>query len=145
MLTIAIAQLSRWVNPMNIAQRSWVRHRLPFSYNTFFPTEVLCHVFSWRNCNRPTLHIFPHCWSAIPTSCFLFILLLLHLLLVDENLVGSLRTGLLLRTRPAGFSGLFLLSHGRVNAIRTNTLMIKEIERKFLLFILSYGFWEAGS
>ena len=27
----AIAQLSRWVNPMNIVQRSWVRHRLPFS------------------------------------------------------------------------------------------------------------------
>ena len=31
MLTFAIAQLSRCVNPVNIAQRSWVRHRLPFS------------------------------------------------------------------------------------------------------------------
>jgi len=30
MLTIAIAQLLHWVNPMNIAQRSWVRHQLPF-------------------------------------------------------------------------------------------------------------------
>jgi len=29
MLTIAIAQLSRWVNPMNTAQRLWVRHWLP--------------------------------------------------------------------------------------------------------------------
>jgi len=62
MLTIAIAQLSRWVNPTNIAQRSWVRHRLPFSCHWaqyfFCHTEVLCHVFSWRNCN-----------CSIPASC----------------------------------------------------------------------------
>jgi len=33
MLTVTIAQLSRWVNPMNIAPRSWVRQWLPFSCN----------------------------------------------------------------------------------------------------------------
>ena len=41
---ITTAQLSRWVNPMNIAQRSWVRHQLPFS----------CHwaqyIFATRKC-----------------------------------------------------------------------------------------------
>jgi len=31
MLTVAIAQLSHCVNPVNIAQRLWVRHQLPFS------------------------------------------------------------------------------------------------------------------
>ena len=55
MLTITIAQLLCWVNPTNIARRSWVRHRLPFSCHWaqyfFCHTEVLCHVFSWRNCN----------------------------------------------------------------------------------------------
>jgi len=56
MLTIAIAQLSRWVNPMNIAQRSWVRHRHPFSCHWaqyFFATRKCfnCHVFLWHNCN----------------------------------------------------------------------------------------------
>jgi len=55
MLTIAIAQLSRWVNPTNIEQRSWVRHQLLFichwAQYFFCHTEVLCHVFSWRNCN----------------------------------------------------------------------------------------------
>ena len=65
MLTIAIAQLSR-VNPMNIAQRSWVRHRLPFSCHWaqyfFCHTEVLCNVFSWRNCN---CSIGSHSWSLL--------------------------------------------------------------------------------
>jgi len=54
MLTVAIAQLSRWVNPMNIAQRSWVRHWLPFSchwaqyffatWNCFVPWESAHHL-----------------------------------------------------------------------------------------------------
>jgi len=58
MLTIAIMQLSHQVNPMNIAQRSWVtcRYQLPFSCQ-WAPilschTEVLCHVVLWRNCNH---------------------------------------------------------------------------------------------
>jgi len=48
---IAIAQLSRWVNPMNIAQRSWVRHRLPFSCHWaqyFFATRK-CFVTCFRD------------------------------------------------------------------------------------------------
>ena len=52
-LTVAIAQLLCWVNPMNIAQRSGVRHWLLFSccwaQYFFCHTEVLCHVFLWRN------------------------------------------------------------------------------------------------
>jgi len=51
MLTIAVAQLSRWVNPMNIAQRSWVRHRLPsvaIEHNTFFATRK-CFVTCFRD------------------------------------------------------------------------------------------------
>jgi len=31
MLTVVIAQLLRCVDPVNIAQRLWVRHQLPFS------------------------------------------------------------------------------------------------------------------
>jgi len=51
MLTSAIAQLSRWVNPMNIAQRLWVRHRLPFSCHWaqyFFATQK-CFVTCFRD------------------------------------------------------------------------------------------------
>jgi len=72
MLTIAIAQLSRWVNPTTIAQRSWVRHRLPFSchWAQYFicHTEVLCHMFSWRNCNC----------SITPIMCLGFPCLSIH-------------------------------------------------------------------
>ena len=41
MLTIAIVQLSHWVNSMNIAQRSWVRHQLPFSCHWDFCSAAI--------------------------------------------------------------------------------------------------------
>ena len=68
-------QLSHCVNPVNIAQRSWVRHRLLFSchWAQYFSAnmEVLSHVFSWRNCKRSiALHVYHSClwWQHVPSS-----------------------------------------------------------------------------
>ena len=63
LLYSAIAQLSHWINPMDIAQRLWVKHQLTFSWHWaqyFLPHRsalscvffFLFFFFWWCNCNR---------------------------------------------------------------------------------------------
>jgi len=42
MLNVAIAQLSCCVDPVNIAQRLWVRHQIPFSCHWVQSVQWVC-------------------------------------------------------------------------------------------------------